>query len=74
MPLVDTEKSYTTSEAAEKIGGIDAETVRRYCANFLEGRTPAIEAVQAGKQWFISREEVKRFKKDRRDRGRPKKD
>jgi len=74
MAIVDTEKVYTTAEAAKKIGGLDAETVRRYCANFREGRTPAIEAVQAGKQWLIHGDEIKRFKKQRRDRGRPAKD
>lgn len=74
MSTINTEEFVGTTEAARKIGGVTGETITRYCLNFREGRTPAIEAIQVGGRWLIHKSEVNRFKKERRDPGRPKSD
>ena len=71
MATIETNEYLSTAEAAHRIGGIDAETVRRYCANYDEGKTPAIEALLMGRSWFIHRDIVKQFKTERNSVGRP---
>lgn len=71
MATINTEEYIGTTDAAELIGGVSGETVTRYCLNFEEGKTPAIEAIRLGRNWFIHVDEIKRFKKARRDPGRP---
>lgn len=55
----------TTSQVANELG-ITETTVRRYCN---EGRM----GTKIGRQWLITRDELDRFKKSRREPGRPKK-
>ncbi|MEM1303666.1 MAG: helix-turn-helix domain-containing protein [Planctomycetota bacterium] len=71
MASVDTDVYYTTAEAADELG-ISQDSVRRYCANHLEDRTPAIRGELIGRSWFIHPDELERFKKERRGMGRPK--
>lgn len=71
MATINTADVFGTTEAARKIGRISGETVTRYCLNFVEGKTPAIKAIQVGGRWLIHKDEIVRFKKERRDPGRP---
>lgn len=72
----------STAQAAAIIGGVDADSVRRYCANYVENATlppesrkfPAIAAVQIGKAWIIHRAAVQTYLANRRPAHRPKKD
>lgn len=60
---------------------IEAHTVRRYCLNYehneqnrLKGSdrlTPEIEAIRVGRSWQIHRDEVERYRKNRKGKGRP---
>lgn len=59
------------SKANRRLPPITASTVRRYCLNFLTGRTPALEALRWGRSWKIPRAEVERYAKERQGRGRP---
>ena len=71
MPTINTSDFLGTADVAKKLG-VDVDTVRRYCANYLEGRTPAIKGLLVGRSWLIHRDVVKDFMANRRDRGRPK--
>lgn len=71
LATVNTETFYTTTDAAEVLG-ISKDSVRRYCANSEEGKTPAIKAVRVARSWVISPAELKKFKEKRNPVGRPK--
>lgn len=70
MPTINTKDFLSTNEVADKLN-VDVDTVRKYCANFYEGKTPAIEGLQVGRSWMIHRDTLKAFIANRRDRGRP---
>ena len=74
VATIETTDFLTCAQAAEVIGDVSADSLRRYCANAREGKTPAIQAMQVGRDWLIHRDEVARYKTERRDRGRPPKD
>lgn len=74
LATINTDECFTTAEAAKKIGGVSPHTVTRYCLNHEEGKTPAIEAMRWGRTWLIHKDEINRFKKERRDPGRPPKE
>lgn len=74
MATINTDEFYTTDEAAKKIGRITLESLRRYCLNFWEGKTPAIENTRMGRVYLIPKKEVDRFKKERQRPGRPRHD
>jgi excisionase family DNA binding protein len=67
MATVNTDKTLTTTQAAEMLG-LSKETVKKYCQN------GAISAVKFGRSWLIEPSEVKRYKKESLGKqGRPKK-
>jgi excisionase family DNA binding protein len=57
-------KDLTTTEAAAVLG-VRRDTVKRYILRGL------LAATKRGRDWFISRAEVKRFQAGRRSPGRP---
>lgn len=59
-------KYYSCPEASELLG-LDADTVRRYC----NCDPPRLVAEKIGRDWLIPKEEIDRYKKERRDPGRP---
>jgi len=72
MPTIETKDYLTCAEAAEALG-LTADSVRRYCNNFLEKKSPALEGFQMspGADWYIHKAEIARYKKERNSRGRP---
>lgn len=74
MATINTDEFYTTDQALKKIGNITIATLRQYCLNADKGRTPAIHAMRFGRMYLIPKSEVVRFKKERREPGRPKSD
>lgn len=59
-------KYYSCREAAGLLG-LDADTVRTYC----NGNPPRINAEKVGRDWLISRTEIDRYNRERREPGRP---
>ena len=57
MPIVDTDKMMTCAEAA-KFLGLATDSVKKYC------QKGTIEGLKFGRMWMISRNEVKRYKKE----------
>jgi excisionase family DNA binding protein len=65
LPQIDTSSMLTTADFAKLINS-KADTVQKYCQrNIISG------AVKAGHSWLIPRDQVEKFKKNRRTRGRP---
>ena len=56
----------TTAEAAAELE-LGKDTVRGYC----QGEEPRLRAEKFGRDWLIPRSEVERYKRERRDVGRP---
>lgn len=71
VPTINTNEYLSTAEAATTLD-VDVDTVRRYCANHAEGKTPAIEGIQVGRSWLIHKATLKEFIAERRGKGRPK--
>lgn len=65
-PAMAGKEFYTTAEAAELLD-LNRETVRHYC----QGSDPKIKAQKVGRDWLIPRAEINRYKRDRREVGRP---
>lgn len=57
---------YNTSETAVMLG-LNKDTVRHYC----QGQKPRIKGIKIGRDWLISKSEIDRYARDRRDVGRP---
>lgn len=70
MATIETTEYLSTAEAADRLD-LDTDTVRRYCKNAEEGKTPALKGMQVGRAWLIHRNEIARYEKERRDPGRP---
>lgn len=70
MPMIDTKEYFTCAEAAKALE-LSPDSVRKYCHNIKEGRTPFLEAIQVGRDWLIHKTEIARYKRDRVGRGRP---
>lgn len=64
---------YLNCNQAAKALGLSAESVRRYCNNEKDGKTPSLRGIQfsEGGEWLIHKSEVARYKKERNDPGRP---
>lgn len=65
LSKIETEDMLTTAEFAAQIKAT-ADIVKKYCQ-----RGAIFGAVKAGHSWLIPRDEVARFKRNRRKRGRP---
>lgn len=70
MPIVNSDIYLTTAQAAKKLK-LTQESVRKYCANYELGKTPAIRGVLMGRSWFIPPKEIDRYKNEKRGVGRP---
>lgn len=70
MAQIETKEYFNCSRAAEALG-LSADSVRQYCNNALKGKTPALQALQIGREWLIHKTEISRYKKERNGRGRP---
>ena len=62
--MIDLENHLTVDEVADLLG-LNSDAVRKHC------QRNTIEVVRFGKAILISREEVERFRKEKRSRGRP---
>ena len=62
---------YLNCAQAGKALVLSPDSVRRYCNNFKEGKTPALEGIQVGRDWLIPKTEIARYKKERNGKGRP---
>lgn len=62
---------YLNCGTAAKALGLSADSIRRYCNNAKEGKTPSLQGIQIGREWLIHSAEVARYKKERQSRGRP---
>lgn len=64
-------RDYLNCAAAAEALELSADSVRVYLNNAKHGRTPALEGLQVGRDWLIHKAEIARYKKERKDRGRP---
>jgi excisionase family DNA binding protein len=62
--MVDLENLLTADEVAELLG-VRVDSIRKHC------HRKTIKTVKVGSSVLISREEMERFRKERRGRGRP---
>lgn len=70
---IETRDYYNCARAAAALG-LTADSIRVYCNNHRVGKTPAIVGMQIGDkggQWLIHKREIARYKKERRDPGKP---
>lgn len=65
-PSIAGKEMFTTAEAAEALG-LGRATVQHYC----QGDAPRIKATKLGRDWLIPKAEIDRYKRERRDVGRP---
>ena len=70
MATIETSEFLTTNEVAAKLR-MKVETIQRYCKNFEEKKTPAIQAMRFGRSYMVHKDEVARFRRDRKPPGRP---
>lgn len=70
LATIETRDYMNCGEAAELLG-LSSDSVRRYCNNFKEGKTPSLKGLQIGREWLIHKSEIARYKKERNGRGRP---
>lgn len=70
LATIDTRDYVSCSEAADELG-LSTDSVRKYCNNDKDGKTPSIKGLQIGREWLISKSEIARYKKERNGRGRP---
>lgn len=70
MATIETRDYLTCREAADELG-LTPASVRVYCNNHENGKTPALKGMHVGRDWIIHKTEISRYKKDRNDPGRP---
>lgn len=70
MATIETRDYVSCSDAAALLG-LSSDSVRRYCNNRKEGKTPSLHAIQIGREWLIHKSEIARYKRERVGRGRP---
>jgi len=58
---------YYNCQQAGALLGLDPDTVRRYC----NSDPPRLFGEKIGRDWLIPQSEIVRYKKERRDQGRP---
>ncbi len=69
VATIETDDYFNCAKAG-KVLKLSADTIRRYLNNAKEGKTPALEGTQFGRDWMIHKAEIQRYKKERRGRGR----
>jgi hypothetical protein len=70
VATIETRDYVNCGEAALALG-LSANSVRKYCNNFEEGKTPSLKGMQIGREWLIHKSEISRYKRERNGRGRP---
>lgn len=65
-------RDYLSCGAAAEVLGLSSDSVRRYCNNTKQGRTPSLRGIQIGREWLIHKREIARYKRERVGKGRPK--
>lgn len=70
VATIETADFLTTNEVASKLR-MKVETIQRYCKNYEEKKTPAIHAMRFGRSFMIHKDELARFRKERKPPGRP---
>lgn len=70
MATIETTEYLSTAQAASMLK-LDTDTIRRYCKNSQEGKTPALNGIQVGRAWLVHRDEIARYKSERKIPGRP---
>lgn len=73
VATIETRDYFTCAEAADELG-LGADSVRVYCNNHAEGKSPAIKGMKVGRDWLIHKSEIARYNRERTGRGRPAKD
>jgi excisionase family DNA binding protein len=67
MPMqIETDDYLPTADVAAALG-LGTDTVKIYCQKGI------LRAIKLGSQWLIEKSEIKRYKRDRKTVGRPKK-
>ena len=64
MTTIDTNEFFTTREFAEKVG-LSTDTVKIHCQRKI------IQGVKVAHVWLIPKTELVRYRKERRQAGRP---
>jgi hypothetical protein len=70
LATIETRDYMNCGDAAVALG-LSADSVRRYCNNFKEGKTPSLKGMQIGREWLIHKSEIARYKRERVGKGRP---
>lgn len=70
MATIETSDYLSTAEVARRAKQ-SVETIQRYCLNAEQGKTPAITGTRFGRSWFIHKDELARYLKEKRGPGRP---
>lgn len=70
MATIET-RDYLTCVQAGHALDLSPDTIRKYCNNALEGKSPSLKAMHVGRDWLINKSEIARYKRDRVGRGRP---
>lgn len=74
VATIETDDYLTTEEAAAVLG-LSMDSVRRYLNNALTddpNARPKLIGTSIGRTWLIHKDEVERYQRDRKNRGRPK--
>ena len=70
VATIETGDYVNCGQAAEQLG-LTSDSVRRYCNNSKEGKSPSLKGIQIGREWLIHKDEITRYQNDRQGRGRP---
>lgn len=72
MATIETRDYVSCGEAAEALE-LSPDSIRKYCNNFKEDKTPSLKGMQIieGGEWYIHKSEIARYKRERNGRGRP---
>lgn len=70
VATIETRDYMNCGDAAIALG-LSPDSIRRYCNNAKEGKTPSLKGLQIGREWLIHKSEIARYKRERNDRGRP---
>lgn len=68
MPVkINVDGTYLTVEETAEALGLSIDSVRRYC----NAKKPKLVGRKLGREWFIPKAEIERYKRERQGVGRP---
>lgn len=72
VATIETRDYLNCGQAAAALG-LSTDSIRKYCNNHLDGKSPSLIGLQFGRggEWLIHKTEIARYKKERSGRGRP---